>query len=100
MEVQRSTTVPAARFYKQLPLHFRAWVPVPHDDKECWRWTGKHHRKTGAALAMDGPYRGLPAVYWSWALHFGKLKAGYRVMPRCRNKSCVNPNHLMAVPRR
>ena len=89
-----------SRFYKLLPLDFQAWVPVPHNDKDCWNWTGQHHASTGRALCMHKGRKGRQAIDWAYELHYGKPPVGHKVLPRCRNKSCVNPNHLMAVPRR
>lgn len=88
------------RYYAHLPLHFQAWVPVPKNDADCWVWTGKHHRGSGRALCMHKGMRHKQAADWSWELHYGPVRVGWKVLPKCRNKSCVNPNHLMAVPRR
>ena len=68
------------------------WVP----DGACWKWTG--------ALRGDGygQYGKNPprlAHRWSYELHVGPIPEGLTIDHLCRNRRCVNPDHLEAVTR-
>lgn len=57
---------------------------------DCWMWQGELNGKGYAK--MDGRI-----VYkFSWGLFHGALKPGFVRHHSCLNKSCVNPDHLVA----
>lgn len=52
------------------------YVPVP--EAGCWIWTEAR----------------TPARRTAWLLNRGARPAGRRLMQRCGNEACVNPDHL------
>lgn len=67
--------------------------PVNHPD--CWEWLGYTNRK-GYSLFWDGA-RTVGAHRFSYELHKGPIPPGLTLDHLCRNRACVNPDHLEAV---
>ncbi|GAA2940792.1 HNH endonuclease signature motif containing protein [Glutamicibacter bergerei] len=61
----------------------------------CWQWTGAI-RKDGYVSFL---YRGetMNAHRASFMIHVGEIPPGKEIDHRCRNRSCVNPEHLRIV---
>ena|SRR5690242_15659711 len=78
----------------------RFWLKVKKSaTSDCWIWIG------GKCPAGYGRFFALgclvPAHRFSYELHFGKsVPAQLDLDHLCRNKSCVNPNHLEPVTRK
>lgn len=72
----------------------RFWIKVEKTDG-CWNWLG-HHIKQGYARFR---YNGGPgyAHRYSYELHKGAIPPGLQIDHLCRNRGCVNPDHLRAV---
>lgn len=72
---------------------------VRKDEDGCWRWTGSLSPKGYAEFSVvrEGRNRHLHAHKFSWELVHGPLPEGLEVDHLCRNRSCVNPEHLEAV---
>lgn len=69
---------------------------VQPNDAGCWIWQG-YVRPNGYGYfrTPDDTF----AHRISWRLHRGEIPAGLELDHLCRVKSCVNPEHLEAVPR-
>lgn len=64
----------------------------------CWVWKGYTGGRYGR-LRLGGksePYIGAHRV--AWELHRGPIPEGLVIDHLCRNKACVNPDHLEPVP--
>jgi len=77
----------------------RFWNKVKESPSGCWEWTG--------CLNKEGCY----GVFWhnhkSYVAHRflyesinGAVPEGFELDHLCKNKKCVNPNHLEVVTRR
>lgn len=68
------------------------WEFAP--DSDCWEWQGnlnpKGYGKTG---------RGAYAHRWFWEYAVGSIPSGMTIDHLCKNKRCVNPDHLEVVTR-
>jgi hypothetical protein len=76
----------------------RFWKRVEKTDG-CWNWTGYKYPKGYGRY--DHP--ALPEQYahrMSYTIHFGPIPEGLTIDHLCRNRGCVNPEHLEAVTNR
>ena len=63
---------------------------------DCWEWTGcLNHYGYGQAVPAVGPRE--PAHRWAWRQLVGEIPAGLVLDHLCRNRTCVNPDHLEPV---
>jgi hypothetical protein len=64
----------------------------------CWNWTGY---RNGDGYAI-GHHRGrwVRAYRFSYEVFVGPITGGLTIDHLCRNRGCVNPEHLEAVPLR
>jgi len=60
---------------------------------DCWTWTGRTDRDGYGRYG----HRGQMAHRIVWELLVGPIPTGLHVDHRCRNKLCVNPDHLEPV---
>ena len=75
---------------------------IPEPNSGCWLWLlslGNHGYGQGSAPWFNGK-RVDVAHRLSYMAFKGKIKAGDEVDHLCRNRSCVNPDHLEVVPKR
>jgi len=79
---------PDIRFYMNLD-----WSKTEQDG--CWIWAGACR---GAYPNMTVGDRTISAHKWVYQKHRGPIPKGFHIDHLCRNKHCVNPNHLEAVP--
>lgn len=63
----------------------------------CWEWTGRIHKDTGYGYFNDGTSRRVLAHVFAWESLIGPVPAGLELDHRCRNRACVNPDHLEPV---
>lgn len=72
--------------------------PIPELRPElgpCWIWTHSLNNKGYSSFRVIGV--GGSAYRYSYVLHVGPIPDGYDVDHLCRNRVCVNPDHLEAV---
>jgi hypothetical protein len=65
---------------------------------DCWQWTGAK-QPTGYGSLWNGA-RPEQAHRISFRLYKGEIPKGCEIDHLCRNRGCVNPEHLRAVPHR
>jgi hypothetical protein len=82
-----------------LPLAERFWQKVDKNGTlGCWVWTASLNKGYGQFIVM-GDKRGYPrpAHRVAWELLRGSIPDGLVIDHRCRNRACVNPDHLELV---
>lgn len=67
---------------------------VRDSDTGCWEWRGA--RRLGYGLFRAAGVQ-VQAHRWSYERFVGPIPNGFHVDHLCRNKRCVNPDHLEAV---
>lgn len=72
----------------------RFWSHVRKGDT-CWEWTGK--KRYGYGVAYLSPTRSQGAHRFSFIEARGAVPPGLELDHLCRNRACVNPDHLEPV---
>lgn len=76
------------------PLRERFYEKVNKTDS-CWLWTGYLNKGYGYIHVRLGKgKRPRPAYRVVWELENGDIPEGLHVRHKCKNKHCVNPEHL------
>jgi len=65
-------------------------------DNGCWNWTGHVNAAGYGKLCIDYKMRRAHRV--TYELFKGAIPSGLVIDHLCRNRKCVNPDHLEAVP--
>jgi hypothetical protein len=77
------------------PLPDRFWPKVAKGSG-CWQWTGAlNNHGYGVVRGAEG--RAVLAHRVSYELSAGSIPDGLTLDHLCRNRGCVNPDHLEAV---
>lgn len=77
----------------------RFWPRVDRDGEGgCWNWTG--YVGTNGYGQFQPASGHVPAHRWAYVAVVGPIPLGYEVDHLCRNRICVNPEHLEAVTTR
>jgi hypothetical protein len=77
---------------KPIKDRFMAKVAVEGD---CWLWAGSTDRKGYGRFAVAG--RNTLAHRWIYEQEKGEIHKGMVIDHLCRNRRCVNPNHMEVV---
>jgi hypothetical protein len=87
---------------KPKPPAERFW-PKVEKTNGCWNWTGAR-ADTGYGsffIAGQGPDRKVALAHrWAYEAIRGPIPPGLELDHLCRNRACVNPDHLEAVSHR
>lgn len=68
-----------------------AEMAYPEPNSGCWLWTGKINP------GGYGVFSGIPAHRAVWMVTRGRIAPGLVLDHLCRNRACVNPDHLEPV---
>jgi hypothetical protein len=76
-----------------VPMPDRFWNKVTKGPKEeCWPWVGAASDLGYGRFNIGGKAYVSPRV--AWTITFGEIPPGIRVLHKCDNPRCCNPNHL------
>lgn len=76
-------------------LASRLLMQIEVVENGCWEWRGPKTRGGYGSFCSEG--RMVYAHRESYRLFCGDIPAGECIDHLCRNRGCVNPNHLQAV---
>lgn len=86
--------------YAQEVVGYAYWRERVHVQANgCWVWTGPKTAKGYGRVSLQARPR-LMAHRVSYAAHVESLTPGLELHHTCRNTSCVNPEHLLALTRK
>lgn len=83
----RFVATPEARFWGK--------VNPAAGENDCWEWNGVLLRNGYAIFQSEG--KRVLAHRYSYELHVGPIPDGLVIDHLCRNRKCVNPEHLEPV---
>lgn len=76
----------------------RFWAKVNTDGPSgCWVWTAYVDNYGYGRIGATGTGRNIKAHRLSYTIRHGDIPAGLVIDHLCRNRACVNPDHLEAV---
>lgn len=73
----------------------RFWSKVAIHEDGCWLWTGARNSRGYGQWAVNGLSRSVHRVAYEALV--GPIPDGLTIDHLCRNKLCVNPDHLEPV---
>lgn len=86
-------------------MHFRRWQVTPaerfaqkyqvDEATGCWQWNANRNAKGYGRFQYDGWFQSAHRV--SYLLFVGPIADGCEVDHVCRNRGCVNPEHLQLL---
>ncbi len=85
----------AAAVANRRPALDRFTTFVELADDGCWEWTGTRQTNGYGAFGVDG--QTLRAHRWAYEHFVGPIPVGLQIDHLCRNRACVNPDHLEPV---
>lgn len=74
----------------------RFWAKVEKSDGGCWEWTAAKEKGYGR-FGLGYQKGGVPAHRWAYEELVGPIPKGLQLDHLCRNRGCVNPEHLEPV---
>lgn len=80
---------------KGASIEERFWVKVDAEG-DCWEWTAYRNPDGYGYFGITS--RDVRMAHrWSWEHLVGLIPAGMQIDHMCRNRGCVNPDHLRVV---
>jgi len=80
----------------ELEEHIRFLSKIDHQTNNgCWEWKGNKYPKGYGQFWLNGTTK--PAHRYSYELFKENIPDGLTIDHLCRNRVCVNPEHLEAV---
>jgi len=75
----------------------RVWkhIDVPNDSDACWIWTGFINSNGYGSHSFN--YKTISAHKFMYNYLVGRIPKGLQINHICRNRKCVNPDHLEVV---
>lgn len=70
---------------------FHSKINYTHNPDECWEWARYKKRRYGS---LKVGRKGVLAHRMAWELANGEIPDGMKVLHKCDNPPCCNPNHL------
>jgi hypothetical protein len=86
-----------SRPHSRSNLQARLDAKVEHGPS-CWEWMGAKTDTGYGSIGVEG--KTCYAHRLAYERHFGPIPDGYSIDHLCRNRACVNPDHLEAVPQK
>lgn len=83
-------TPPIVRFLTKVNKLGPLW-----NGTHCWEWLGADHGRGYGGFGIYGKH--LLAYNWYWKLVNGDIPYGMELDHLCRNRLCVNPDHIETV---
>jgi hypothetical protein len=83
-------------------IYERYWSKV-RVTEDCWEWTAGKSDTGYGVFAITRPDKGHTSVgahQFSYWVCVGEVPGGWEIDHLCRNRGCVRPEHLEAVPHR
>jgi len=77
------------------PDEFWASVNKTPAPDGCWLWTGRRHSEGYGCLHFNGTDQGAHRV--AWRLVHGEIAPHMYITHRCPERTCVRPDHLLAL---
>lgn len=87
---------PKPKVWRGIPLIRRFALQVQIQTNGCWIWTGAISSNGYGVIARSG-HNLVGAHRISHELFNGPIPKGCEIDHLCRNRACVNPNHIEAV---
>lgn len=92
---------PPERHFNLLSAETRFWLQTQRGTwEECWIWEGSiasHGYGKLIVARVNGTNQPDLAHRFSYEIFFGEIAEGFHIDHLCRNRLCVNPNHLETV---